>query len=625
MLVALDLETACNVEGCPDYGKSLCRNDHSLSPWHGHITAMSFYAPKGPQGVRHSSKEIAATLAELRGSQATLLGHNFKFDALWLSVHHPEFKDYVRDAWVADTNLAAFVHTEKVTDTYIEQYQVEAPQGIRKAGKHSLKVLAPYYLGVEPYWETLGHDSDEYAFKDAKYTFELHRHLESVLTKDERAFYCEKLLPWAKMCLEAELAGLRLDIAGLQQYKEELATRERQLRKELDRRWQEAHTAYRDIQTAAVNRKYDAQKPTKSREPRRQVALMRVPSGVDYNSPAQMRWLLSDFYGYDIHSLEGDETTGKEVLNRLADEGRDDVKLYLEWRKTQKVLTAFIPGLLEHADSLDRVHPIYNITGTKTGRLSCERFNAQQVPKELKRFFKPDEGEVIIGYDAKAIEAKLIGVYTDDSNICDIVLSGKSFHDFNAKAFFSLECDVNEVSKLYPKERRAAKTIGFAGLYGAGPNRIRVSFTQAGFPISVSEAKSIHTNYREAYAKAFEVAREFVESFESGEVINNLLGRPLHFQNPDDCYMQAFNRLIQSSASDYNMQAAYLTVRKLRQLGIDARVRLLVHDYIGISVPADRAEEADRVAQESLAFLTLTTSYGKIKLDYEGGISEAWE
>jgi DNA polymerase I-like protein with 3'-5' exonuclease and polymerase domains len=627
MLYALDLETCCDVPSCSDYGKSICRNDHSLSPWKGRITQLAVWSPDN-QIVGHGQDRAVEVVRDLLGAYNTkFVGHSAKFDLLWLAVKAPELAERLREAWVADTNLMAFVHTKKIPDQWIADYIANAPPGNRKAGKHSLKTLAPYFLGVEPYWESTsgGHESEEYVLKDVEYTYRLYQHLLAKMNLDELSFVDEKLLPWAKMCLEAELAGMRLDVEGLLAYQEELRVKETALRAELDERWQDAHAAYYNIQLTHVHSKYDAMKLTKAREPRREAALAKVPTQVDYDSPAQMRWLLADFYGYDVRSLEGNETTGKEVLNRLADEGHDDVRTYLEWRKTQKVLTAFIPGLLEQADECGYVHPIFNITGTRTGRLSCERPNLQQTPKELKRFFLPDEGEVMIGYDAKAIEAKLIGIYTDDPKICEIVLSGASFHDNNAREFFGLECPTDQVSKAYPKERRAAKTIGFAGLYGAGANRIRISFTQAGFPVSTSEAKRIYFNYRRAYETAFEKAGEIVNALEEGETINNLLGRPVHFDNPDEVYMQGFNRLIQGSASDYNMHAAFEALTKLRAAGIPAKPRLFVHDYIGASVPRAQAAEADRLALQALCAMRLTTSYGEITLDYEGGVSDGWE
>lgn len=627
LLYSLDLETCCNVPSCPDYGKSICRNDHSLSPWHGRITQLACWSPSSWRVVQGEGAALELVRVLLGKPGAKLVGHSMKFDLLWLSVKAPGWAERLREAWVADTNLMAFVHTNKIPDQWIAEYVANAPAGNRKAGKHSLKTLAPYFLGVEPYWESTsgGHESEEYVLKDVEYTYRLYQYLLANMTPDESAFVNERLLPWAKMCLEAELAGMRLDVTGLLAYQEELRAKEASLRSQLDDMWNEAHAAYHNIQLAHVHSKYDAMKPTKAREPRRQVALARVPTQVDYDSPAQMRWLLADFYGYDVRSLEGNETTGKEVLNRLADEGHDDVRTYLEWRKTQKVLTAFIPGLLEQADERGYVHAIFNITGTRTGRLSCERPNLQQTPKELKRFFLPDEGEVIIGRDAKAIEAKLIGLYLQDPVFLDIVMSGKSFHDFNAKAFFNLPCEVSEVSKLYPKERRAAKTLGFSLIFSAGVNRVHIALNQAGFSVTKNEAKRIYTNYRELYKKAFEASKEVIEHFESGGQMTNLMGRPLTIENPEDAYMKSTNLLVQSSASDYNLQQALNCVNELKNAGIKAKPRLFIHDFIAISVPKAKADKACDIVRDILNNFTVDTAAGKLYLDYDGeGFETSW-
>lgn len=623
MVKALDLETACDVPSCKHYGKAMCAEGHSLSPWHSKITVAALWSPTSWRTFRGDAQlqELGKILQERRFE---LTMHGGKFDALHLLQKNIIDMDTLFALWQHDTHLASFVWTNKIPDSWLAEYSASAPSSSRKAGKHSLKTLAPYFLGIEPHWEVEDKDDDAYVLKDVEYSYKLNVYLQEHMDADSVYFYRHKLLPWTKVLVRAELAGLKLDVEGLLQFQSELETKERQLESELDHMWSEAHAAYNQIMVKEVHKKYNAMKETKAREPRREVALSRVPDKVSYDSPAQMKWLLGDFYGYDLRSLDNVEGTSKEILNRLADEGRNDVKVYLEWRKTQKLLTAFIPSLLELSDSNGYIHAIFNPGGTKTGRLSSERPNIQQVPKELKRFFKPDDGEVMLGYDAKAIEAKLLGVYTNDPNICDIVLSGKSFHDFNAKEFFDLPCDVNEVSKKYPEERRAAKTIGFAGLYGAGAKRFRIAFTQAGFPISQAEAKRLHERYKKAYSVALSESREIVTAFEEGETIKNLLGRPIKFEHPEDCFMQGTNRLIQSSASDQNLQAACDAIEALKKAGIKVTPRIFVHDSIVLSVPIESAEEANKIALEALSSLTLPTDFGNIVIDFDGGISATW-
>lgn len=621
---ALDIETACAVKGCKHFGQAMCPEDHSLSPWHSRITVASIVGPD-EANVYRDLDQLAIAIRSLKDQGAELVMHNGKFDALHLVQKGVVTLEDMLAMWQHDSQLAAFVWTVKITDEWLARYNEARPPSTRPGGKHQLKTLAPYFLGVDPYWEVDDKDNDEYVLKDTRYTLELHEHLDTNMDAEAKKFYKERLLPWTKMLLEAELRGLKLDVEGLLKYQAELRRREAELEAKLDAMWAEGHDVYRQLQVRAVNARYDAMKDTKAREPRRQVALARVASKVSYDSPTQMKWLLGEFYGYNLKSLEGDEGTGKEVLNRLADEGREDVKVYLEWRKTQKILTAFIPSLLELRDDNGYIHPIFNPCGTKTGRLSSERINVQQVPKELKRFFSAGDGFVLIGRDAKAIEAKLIGLYLQDPVFLDIVLTGKSFHDVNAKEFFNLNCDVSDVSKLHPAERRAAKTIGFSLIFGAGVNRVRVAMAQAGFPVSQSEAKRIHSRYKELYKDAFTASKEVVEFMEQGGVMMNLLGRPIRVENPEDCYMRATNLLVQSSASDYNLYQAYSCKEALKKQGIASEARIFVHDFLALSVAKKDAERALPIISEVLNSFTVDTDHGMMYLDYDGeGYSETW-
>lgn len=621
---ALDLETACDVPSCKHYGKAMCAEGHSLSPWHSKITVAALWSPTSWRTFRGEAqlKELGNILSEQRFE---LTMHGGKFDVLHLLQKNIIDMDTLFALWQHDTHLASFVWTNKIPDQWLAEYSASAPSSTRKAGKHSLKTLAPYFLGVEPHWEVEDKDDDAYVLKDVEYTYKLNEFLTEHMDSDAKQFYRNKLLPWTKMLVQAELRGLKLDVEGLLKFQSELEIQERGLKKQLDEMWEEAHNVYRQTMTVAVHDKYNAMKATKAREPRREVALSRVPDKVSYDSPAQMKWLLGDFYGYDLRSLEGTEGTGKEVLNRLADEGRDDVKVYLEWRKTQKLLTAFIPSLLELCDSDGVIHPIYNPCGARTGRTSSERPNAQQVPSSLKRFFKPLEGK-LVGYDQSAIEAKLIAAYTEDPALMETIQSGESIHNVNTVTFFGLDCKPNEVPTLFPKHRKASKNCGFALFYNAGANRIRIAFTQAGFPITQNEARKIHKNFLTKHEKAISFAKELVEAFEQGEVVNNLLGRPIRIEHAEDAYMQGFNTLVQSSASDINLDRMHAALETLKQLGIKAYPVLTVHDYAALEIVGDKetVDKANAFIAGTLTDFSLQTKFGDVALEVEGGISDTW-
>lgn len=624
-LYALDIETACAVEGCPWHGQAMCKNDHSLSPWHSVITVIGIVGPdaefvfRGPHMIDDFNSFVIGALP--RGQRFTM--HGGKFDVLHL-VQKGAWQAPLFQMWTDDSHLSAFIWTEKVDPAFLADYLENRPKHQRAAGPHSLKTLAPYFLGVEPYWEVEDKDSDEYVLTDTRHTRNLTLLLHGKMPADQKAFVDDKLLPWTKMLVEMELRGLKLDVPGLRQFQAELETKERQLKLKLDEMWADAHEAYASIQRDHVNRRYDDMKQTKATEPRRQVALSKAPTRLSYDSPTQMKWLLGEFYGYDISSLEGTDGTGKEVLIRLSEEGRDDVGTFLEWRRTQKILQAFIPKLLELRDKDDCIHAIYSPTGARTGRTSCERPNLQQTPSSLKKFFKPVKGK-LIGYDQAAIEAKLIALYTEDPTMLEIDRTSESIHNVNTIAFFGLDCKPSDVPKLYAKQRKASKNCGFAAFYHAGAKRIRIALTQGGFPTSKAESRRMHQAFLEKFPIAMSYAKEVVEHLERGDTLPNILGRPIKIQDPNDAYMQGFNTLIQSSASDINLDRMHTAVAALRAAGIECYPVLTIHDYAGIEiVDSSQLEKADRIIRETLVDFNLTTSEGSIKLKVEGSVSEYW-
>lgn len=943
---AIDVETACTVEGCPHHGRSICAEGHSLSPWHSRITVAAVAGSDGTRRVlRGTAKEITSHIREILEAypDATVVGQNFKFDLLHIARHGYAIP---LERWVGDSQVAAYVCTEKIPDSWLADYEAKRQERgalHRKSGKHSLKTLAPYFLGVEPFWEPADGnlDDDEYVLKDATYTLALTEKLEERLRElDQFDFYKERQLPWVKMLLEAEWRGIKLDMEGLRATEAAYKAKALSLRTKLDEQWADAHQAYISGLKQELHAKYQAM-AAKAKQPMNygsrywklyEAAREKLHTHLDYDSPKQMAWLLRDYYGYDITSLEGEESTGREVLERLSEEGKEDVKTYLEWRKANKILTAFLPTYSALAtDGL--LHPIYNPTTTRTGRTSSERpnclsldtevltpagfrrydqlkagdpiavydaetgttrfepalaiylsplqehemvtvqnqhvdwsmtanhrcpivqkrsgklrvvradeinpsasmkvlhgapcttyttpvfdsiavlqlvvaaqadawvkgsslnfglkrerkiarlreilqklgwehseiaredgetrfyirdgvtklaswlssakeftpavlqmsseeraafleelkhwdglstrpgydeyttaikhnadavqtlaclsglrahmrttfvgkrayyrvsftarvtsylsnakiekvtetnqvwcarvstgffvarrgsdtfitGNCQQVPPQLRPLFKARPGYSFIGYDAGAIEAKLIALYSEDETLYNLISTGTSLHDFNTVNFFELPTEeLEHIKTKYPQHRKAAKNVGFALFYNAGPNRLRIAMAQAGFIISLDQARRMHKRFKESFAGAYAAGQDVVRYFEEGGVYKNLLGRPLRIENPDDAYMQGFNTLIQSSASDLNLHGAHLAYQEFKSLGLDATPLLFVHDFVCFEVKDEHVAEADAILQRCLTGFDLQTKHGPITLTIEGGVMSEW-
>lgn len=625
--LAVDIETECAVTSCPGYGGS-SKCDHALSPWHSKISVVGVYGKE----VRKVFRDLGSFRSFVDGldPMVTFIGHNFKFDLLHLNAHGVDI-DLAK--WSDDTQLMAYVLTDKIEDEWMVEYELARKEQTgkhRQAGKHSLKTLAPYHLKVPAFWETENKDDDEYVLKDAEYTYKLYPILRQRLAElGEHDFYANKQLPWTKLLLRAELRGIQLDMPALEEMESELTAKREKLKQELDEQWHDGHVAYTEVKIEKIKQTYKTKKGADN-------AIARLEPGVDYDSPAQMLWLLRDYKGYDCSLLEekvSDKTgkvttdgTGSEVLERLANEGKEDVKKFLEYREANKILTSYFPTYrVLQVDGV--IHPIFNSDSTVTGRTSSERPNLQQVPPSLRRLFRTRPGYTFIGYDAAAIEARIICLYTSDPNLYEIVDSGISIHDRNTHLFFGLGPDVplSDIKKKYPAQRATTKNVGFALFYNAGARRIRVTFTQGGFPIGEWESKEILKNFRENYAEAHNVANEYVRVLEAGEVIPNILGRPVKIQNPEDAYMKGFNRLVQSSASDLNLEAALRTQTEYDQLGMDAHVIGFVHDFVLVEAADNIKDEAEKILVKHMTSFNLNCNLGPIKLEVEGGQMKVWE
>lgn len=567
---------------------------------------------------------------------AQFVTHNGAFDFKFLVNKGAMSLTQVGERWKCDTKILGHVHREKVPDSFIEEYETARkalPNGSkhREGSKLSLKTMAPYFLGVKPFWEEPeNHDNDEYVLKDCEYTWLLWKQLYDSASETELRFYQNRMMPWQIMLLKAELTGITIDIELLSQLKSETATIVSQLEKELRTVFGEAQQAYQEKQVKEIEEEYSEMReaavkrlknPTPEKESKTRARYLALETAaiekvelLNFDSPKQMLWLLKDFYKFNVETYKGEDSTGKAILERLSNEGHEPIKKLLEYRDKQKLYSSFLEPYGEKA--IDGViHPSFNLCGTRTGRLSSSDPNLQQVPGEIYKLFRAREGKTFVQYDMGMIEAILIAYYSDDAELTELVQKGLSIHDANALSIFDLPCTAQEVKKRYTKERDAAKRLGFACFYGAGWRRIQQALQEAGYRFTDKQCRLILDGLKARFSGAFSFHAEITERLLGGEEVINLLGRPIYIENPEDVYMKGFNKLIQSSASDLVCQSAWKSQQD---------VLLLVHDFILTEVPVKEAlqKEADLVT--AMTNYNLTNSFGKLKLIAEGCTNERW-
>lgn len=257
-------------------------------------------------------------------------------------------------------------------------------------------------------------------------------------------------------------------------------------------------------------------------------------------------------------------------------------------------------------------------SGTRTGRLSCSRFqniskdfddkgDGYEHPKSLvlprlplvRDYLLPDAGETFVHRDYNQQEFRILAHYEDgplrDSYIADPKID---YHNLMQTRIKTL-CGIN-----YP--RRLIKAINFALNYGTGVPKLAEMAH-----IEISVAKELRAAAKTAAPGVEALQMELKRRGKSGQSLRTWGGReyfcePARYSETHQRWVtfeyRLLNVLIQGSAADCTKEAMIRYHEKYRKKG---RMLVTVHDEINLSVPTEHAKaESDRLRQamESIEF-----------------------
>jgi|WetSurMetagenome_2_1015567.scaffolds.fasta_scaffold19886_2 DNA polymerase I-like protein with 3'-5' exonuclease and polymerase domains len=367
------------------------------------------------------------------------------------------------------------------------------------------------------------------------------------------------------------------------------------------------------------------------------------------NSVQQLRVLLFDLLKLkplDKKTGTGLQSTDAEVLDSL--EGQHPiVDAIITVRKLGKIKNTYIDKILPELDFDNCLRTNFNMTSTTSGRLSSSgKFNAQQIPRDearVKGSIKGSgafEGWNIVSQDLATAEMYYAAVLSGDKKLQKVFIDKGDFHSSIAKQVFKLSCPVEEVKKLYPAERQAAKAISFGILYGSGPQKVSDTVSKSGAYFSIDDAKDAIKLYFDTFSKLKEWLNSTKHLIETQGYIYTSFGRKRRLKNvfsPDKMIAShevrsGINATIQSLASDINLLAAVDILDAVEKYGLRARVFMLVHDSIVALVhPEDTEQYCTLLAsctQKDRGFSIPGTPIGidqSIALDYSfGSFDEKW-
>lgn len=255
----------------------------------------------------------------------------------------------------------------------------------------------------------------------------------------------------------------------------------------------------------------------------------------------------------------------------------------LRYRKYKKLLSTYVEKLpIEIGeDNLPYVHPIWNVTGAKSGRWSAQKPNLMNVPKPsklkvggkilelpgMRDIIKARPGHWFVEFDASALELRIIALLAQDAVMIEDF--SKDLHTINAAMLFGkqpklwdgagesgVSCHVAHVEAyglivyVTDKERDFAKRFVYGSNYGGAAKTIWKALV-VDFPhLSVKDVERALRKWAEARPLVAQWKIDQVKNcFDLGFVEAPLSGRRWIFYGKPEA-TKALNGPMQMTAID---------------------------------------------------------------------------
>jgi DNA polymerase-1 len=369
----------------------------------------------------------------------------------------------------------------------------------------------------------------EYACKDARLTYDLRKIYRQRMDISDQQVYnneCDLI----KVCFDMEIRGIKLDLdytaRGMEYEEDQLKQKKRHF-------LQGTGKEYQDSKSVLV--------------PLFEAAGETIPQ-TDKGNPSLTDAILESF-----------ESPVAKIVQDI--------------RYSEKRISTYYANYINGYDSNEYIHPSMWQEGTRTGRFSYSNPNLQNIPKEeksedpyvIRACFIPSPGNVFISMDYKQMEYRMMLAYANERRLIREVMNGADIHQATAE--------------LLGISRSFAKTLNFAILYGAGPDKISRMLS-----ITVGEASRLRTKYFLGLPKVERLINDVIGAGRNRGYVSSWFGRKLRADR-EFCYALP-NHLIQGGCAD----VVKIAMNKIAPVleGTRSRMVLQVHDQLLFDMhPAD--------------------------------------
>ena len=292
-------------------------------------------------------------------------------------------------------------------------------------------------------------------------------------------------------------------------------------------------------------------------------------------------WVLTTFYGWKPTQMTA---TGKAIideiiLTEIASDGisiAGDFAKCLDITKKLGMISEGTNAWLKLCTTASRVHHHCSV-GCATFRMSHKNPNLAQVPSDerFRKLFKATPGQVMVGADLAGIELRMLAHYLaryDQGRYADILLNG-DIHQTNA--------DKIGIS------RRLVKTVTYAFLYGAGDQKIGLSYDNT---LSSSAAKAKGKEIRNAYIEAIPGLDDLLAAIRKASergFVKAIDGRKVLVDSPH----KALNFCLQSSAGVVAKRWLLINQQTINETKLCCSQLAFVHDELQFECDPKHAKD----------------------------------
>lgn len=246
---------------------------------------------------------------------------------------------------------------------------------------------------------------------------------------------------------------------------------------------------------------------------------------------------------------------------------------------------AQIKGLITSVRLDHRIEARASTCSTNTARMTHS--TVVNIPKadpkiyyghQMRSLFKANQGKVLVGCDASALEARCEAhyVYTYDPTSAMELLEG-DIHTLNAG--------------IFQTTRSIAKNGKYAILYGCSPSKLAATI---GKPLEMST--EIYNSYWEGNPALKELKLNLETEYEKHGYLLAIDGRPLTIR-----YKHAIiNTLFQSCGAIAIKIALCILDKELKRQNLDAQLLGVFHDEMQLECKPEIAEQVGKIAVQSI-------------------------